>query len=129
MSPQWHDRARLLLGGIRLLNGAVALLAPWLIVRRFGDDADEHPVSAYALRMFGVRTVLIAIDLFSADGPVRSHAMRVAPVIHASDTVAAVLAARSGKVPRQSAIAIVVISGLNTALSVLMQRANPRDGS
>jgi hypothetical protein len=128
MSPQWREHTRQLLGGIRLLNGAAALLAPWLIVRRFGDSAEDHPVSAYALRMFGIRTVLIAIDLLGADGPVRTHAMRVAPLIHASDTVAAVLAARSGRVPTRSAIAIVAISGLNTVLALLM-RERPRSAS
>jgi hypothetical protein len=121
MLPGRRDGARLLLAGIRLVNGAVALLAPWLIVGRFGDDAREHPVSSYALRMFGIRTVLIAIDLLRSAGPERGQAMRVAPIIHASDTVAAVLAARSGKVPTRSAVAIVAISGLNTLLALLMR--------
>ena len=104
----------------------VALLAPWLIVRRFGDDAREHPVASYALRMFGVRTVLIAIDLLRADGHERAHAIRVAPIIHASDAVTAALAARSGKVPASSAAAIVAISSLNTVLAVLMQNTKRR---
>jgi hypothetical protein len=121
MPSRRRDRARVLLGGIRLVNGAVALLTPWLIVRRFGDSADDHPVSAYALRLFGIRTILVAIDLFGSDGPVRSHAIRMAPLIHASDTVAAVLAARSGRMPARSAVAVVAISAANTALALVMR--------
>ena len=128
MPPQLRDRARVVLAGIRLLNGVIALLAPWLIVRRFGDNPNDHPVATYALRMFGIRTILIALDLLRPAAPERAHAIRVAPIIHASDTVAAVLAARSGKVPAASAGAIVAISGLNTLLSVLMQRDGARRG-
>jgi hypothetical protein len=126
MSSQRGDRARILLGGIRLVNVVVAFLAPWLIIRRFGDQPGEHPVSTYALRMFGIRTILIGLDLLRAAGPERANAMGMAPIIHASDTVAAVLAVRTGKVPMQSAVAIVVISGLNTVLSLVMHGGSRR---
>ncbi|MDZ7727030.1 MAG: hypothetical protein U5Q44_01880 [Dehalococcoidia bacterium] len=119
MPASYRDYARLLLGAIRLINGAIALVAPQIIMGRF--DTKDTPVAAYGLRMFGIRTVLIAIDLFRKPGPERRQAVRVAPIIHASDTVAAVIAARSGQVPSRTGMLIVAISTLNTLLALAMQ--------
>lgn len=116
-----RDGARVLLAGIRFVNGAVGLFAPALIIGRFGSDPGVNPVAHYALRLFGVRTILIAIDLVRPDGRARDHAIRVAPIIHASDTVAAILASRSGGVPGRTGTTIVLISALNTLLALLMQ--------
>src|SRR5690242_19676893 len=119
--PRCRDYARLLLAAIRFLNGAMALIAPHLIIRRFAGETEDPPVARYALRMFGIRTILIAIDLLRQEGPERALAIRVAPIIHASDTIAALLAARSGRVPSRTGATIVTISGINTLLSLMMQ--------
>jgi hypothetical protein len=109
-----HDLARIILACIRLFNGAAALFAPLFLARQVGIDADQNPAALYVFRMFGIRTVLIAFDLFQK----KPDAVRVAPLIHASDTVAAGLAAVTGRVPRS----IVVISAINTALAVWASR-------
>lgn len=124
MPQRYRDYARFLLAGIRFLNGAMALLAPQLIIRRFGGGAEEPQVARYALRMFGIRTILIAIDLLRQEGPERSQAVRAAPIIHGSDLIAATLAARSGSVPPQTGKTIIAISGINTLLSLVMQGDN-----
>ena len=120
--------ARLLLAVIRLINGVIALFAPHMIIRRFEENGDP-PVAQYALRMFGVRTILVALDLLRGAGHDRSHAIRMAPIIHASDVVAAVIAARSGLVPRGTGWLIVVISGINTLLALAMQGGENEPGS
>jgi hypothetical protein len=112
--------ARFLLGMIRIANGTVALLAPSRLAERLGVDPAQSPALLYALRMFGVRTVLIGRDLLRND----AGAVRAAPFVHASDTVAAALAARSGKVPRRAGIAITAISAFNTALALAARRGN-----
>ena len=124
--------ARLLLACIRLFNGAMALFAPQMIIRRFkADESAEDPeVAVYALRMFGIRTILIALDLMRGKGPVGAHAVRVAPIIHASDLITAALVARGGRVPKETGALIVAISGFNTLLAFLSQlgrsdRTNP----
>lgn len=121
MPDRYRDYARMLLGVVRLINGTIALFAPHVIIGRFDKDGKDVPVTRYALRMFGIRTVLIAFDLFREAGPKRSHAVKVAPIVHVSDTVAAVLAARSGKVAGSTGALIVAISALNTLLSLVMQ--------
>ncbi|HEX6292157.1 MAG TPA: hypothetical protein VFZ66_23415 [Herpetosiphonaceae bacterium] len=121
MTQRTQTGARLLLALIRLVNGTIGLLAPRLILRRMGAQGAGHPAAQYALRLFGIRTILIAIDLLRPAGGVRDHAIRVAPLIHASDTLAATLAARSGVLPRRTATGIVAISGVNTLLALLMQ--------
>lgn len=125
MTDKIHTIARGLLASIRLVNGAVGLLAPQLITRQLGTATGSTPGTHYVLRMFGVRTMLIAIDLMRPAGQVRDHAIRVAPIIHASDAIAATLAARTGRLPTRAARSIVAISSVNTVLALLMQP--PRD--
>lgn len=121
MNQRIPTAARLLLACIRLINGTVGLFAPQLILRQLGNDLTRYPAAHYILRMFGIRTILIALDLFRTEAPGHEQAVRLAPVIHASDTIVAVLAARAGTLPPATVKSIVSISAINTLLAVLMQ--------
>ncbi len=90
-----------------------------------GRDKPD-PATDYALRLFGVRTILIALDFLIPNKSERDHAIRVAPLIHASDTVAAYLTARSGVLPQRAGTMLVAISAFNTLLSLLMQLSRDR---
>jgi hypothetical protein len=113
-----HDYARVLLALIRLFNGGVALVAPQMLAGRLGVDAQANPGILYVFRMFGIRTVLIAADLLVRGEQRREEAVRDAPLIHASDTVAAALAWRSGRLPAGAGATITTISAINTALAL-----------
>ena len=104
------------LAGIRLVNGTAGLVAPEVLARRLGAEPDD-PALLYALRLFGVRTVVIALDLLRSD----RMALRAALPIHASDTIAAVLLAR--RLPARQGAAVVGISALNTWLALLARRS------
>ena len=114
------DRARLTLGIIRLINGALGIVAPGILVRRLGTDPSVSPAALYAFRLFGVRTVLLAAQLVLADGPVRDDARRTAVIVHASDTTVAAWGAWRREIPLRAAIPTVVISAVNTVLAVLI---------
>jgi hypothetical protein len=113
-----RDVARILLACIRLFNGLAALLAPNLLATRLGIDVEKNPAALYVLRMFGIRTVLIGADLLLQKGERRREALRLGIVVHASDTLAAYLAGRSGKLPSNTAKMIVAISAVNTGLAL-----------
>ena len=123
-----HDVARIVLGCIRLFNGGVALIAPQFLARNVGIDPDTTPGALYVFRMFGIRTVLIAVDLLFSTGRRQAEAIDQAPMIHASDTVAAVLAALSGKIPGRGGLTIVLISAVNTALALYARQGLHRSG-
>lgn len=110
------DSARVALVAVRLVNGTLGVLAPAVLARRLVTDVEPDAALLYALRMFGVRTVVIAIELFRRE----PTAVRTAAAIHASDTVAAALLARRLP-PRQGAL-VVGISATNTALALVAQR-------
>jgi hypothetical protein len=112
-----RDWPRLALATIRIVNGSLALVAPYVLARRAEEAKDANPAAVYAFRLFGIRTVLIGADLL-ARGPARRHAVRLAPLIHASDTTAAVIALVRGELPRRSALTLTAISVVNTALAV-----------
>jgi hypothetical protein len=114
-----HDFARITLAGIRLFNGVAALFAPATLARRLGVDPDANPAALYALRLFGVRTVLIGAQLLLRDGGVRAHSLRVAPTIHALDATAALIAGERGQLPRPAATTAAIISTVNTVLAIV----------
>ena len=73
------------------------------------------------LRLFGVRTIIIGIELLVPDEQVRASALRYALPIHAADTLSAALAGIQGQLPPQVSILLTAISGVNTALAILAQ--------
>jgi len=116
------DFARILLACIRLFNGLAALVVPQQLAARLGIDGAANPAALYVLRMFGIRTVFLPFDLLSSDRRRRRRALKVAPVIHASDTAAAFLASRSGRFPQPMGRLTVLISAINTGLAVIANR-------
>ncbi len=118
------DIARILLAGIRLINGLAALLVPGFLARRIGVDPDVNPGVVYVFRMFGIRTLLIGAELIVQTGDRRAEALRRAVLIHASDTLAASLATLSGNFPKDGRV-IVWISAVNTVLALIASRGLP----
>lgn len=114
-----HEYARILLSAIRLFNGIAALFAPATLLRRLGVDPEANPAALYTFRMFGVRTVLIGAQLLLRNGGLRAHSLRVAPVIHALDATAAMIAGARGQLPRRAATTAALISTVNTVLAVV----------
>ena len=112
--------ARYLLGAIRLFNGTAALAAPATLGRRVGVDPDANPAAVYVLRLFGVRTVYVGAELILARGDHLRDALRTAPAVHLSDTLAAVAAGAAGQLPRKSARTATIISGANLLLALLI---------
>ena len=119
--------ARYALGVVRVVNGALGLLAPALIIRRFGDDTPaSNPAAIYGLRLFGIRTVLIGADLLRRRGSELDHALRAAPIIHASDTATVLALRQSKRLSPELARPLLLISGTNTALAVTAFLASRR---
>jgi hypothetical protein len=122
---RYRDYARILLAGIRVFNGAAALFAPTWVVRQLGGDPNSNPAAIYVLRLFGVRTIVVGIELLVPDEGLRASALRYAIPIHVSDTFSAALAGIQGQLPPRASITLIVISGSNTALAIFAQ---PRKG-
>ena len=78
--------ARHALAGIRIVNGSVALIAPSVIIRRFGESPADDSAAVYGLRMSGIRTVVIGADLLVLAGAPLRRALGQAVIIHACDT-------------------------------------------
>lgn len=121
-----RERAPQVLGAIRLFYGATALLAPSQMARRLGVDPDANPAPVHPLRMFGIRTVLIGAELLFQGPETRVRSMRVAPLIHASDTTSAAISGLKRQLPPRVAVMTTLISGLNTVLAVLGKPQSPR---
>src|SRR3954452_21505207 len=94
-----RDYSHVLLGVIRTVNGTAALLAPDAMARQAGVDPAANPAAPYVLRLFGIRTVLIGVELLRSDGAERRRALDRGVLIHASDTASAAAAGALGQLP------------------------------
>jgi hypothetical protein len=110
--------ARCALAGIRIVNGGLALAAPSVIIERFDEKPADDSAAVYGLRMFGVRTVLLGVDLVTLTGSPLRRALGQAVIIHATDTAAAAALGISGRVKPGTAIPLTLISMTNTVLAV-----------
>ena len=109
---------------IRLANGALALLAPEVLLRRLGAQAGTVGMAKYPFRMFGIRTVLIGSDLLILRGSELERAVRAAVVIHSLDTVCAAVGGLRREVPLRTAVMTTAVSAVNAALAITaLQRA------
>jgi hypothetical protein len=116
-----HGVAWKALAAIMLTNGSLALLAPRWLARRLDVEPDAQPATAYVLRMFGVRTVLVALDL-CAEPRRRPRALREGVLMHSADAAAALTAAAFGQLPVRSGLTAAAISTVNTALCLVGTR-------
>jgi hypothetical protein len=116
------DAARVTLAAVRLFNGGASLVAPRMFAQRMGRERDADGAAVHVLRMFGIRTVLIALDLLSRDPSVRRHALRFSVLIHATDTVSAAMAGLNGQLPPKAAKLATGVSAANVMLAVLASR-------
>jgi len=118
------DVARYALASIRLFNGTVALLAPTRLAQRLGVNPEAAPAAAYALRLFGIRTVVIGVELLVLDGDDLDRSLRNGVLIHASDALAAAVAGSRKQLPANAATSATVISTVNVLLALAARNRN-----
>jgi hypothetical protein len=114
-----REFARIALGTIRTVNGLAAMLTPRKMLRRLGVDPETNGAAIYALRMFGIRTILLGIELFVAKGERLEEALQRGVIIHASDTASAFMTGVRKELPRRVAVMVTMISSINTALAIM----------
>lgn len=110
------------LAAIMLVNGTLAVVAPRFLVRRLGIDPTRQAGMLYVFRMFGIRTVFLAVDLVRLPDQ-RPRSLREGIVVHSTDAGAAVLAGLLGQVPVRPALMVAGISTVNTILAAVASRA------
>ena len=76
--------------------------------------------------MFGIRTILIALDLVTGDEAELERALRRAPLIHACDATGAALAGVRGNLAPRPARMTVVISLVNLLLALIARPQKAR---
>ncbi|MFP1624115.1 hypothetical protein ACLB9X_02620 [Streptomyces sp. 5K101] len=107
------------LAGIRLFNGVTGLLAPELLIRRLDPDREPlSPAAVYAFRLFGIRTILLGLDLLTNQGRRLREDLREGVLIHGSDTATAAMLGIRGHLPPRTAVLTTLISAANTVLAV-----------
>ncbi|KAA9150789.1 hypothetical protein FPZ12_040440 [Amycolatopsis acidicola] len=118
-----------ILAVVRIVNGTLALLVPGLLIGRLDPGREPSPAAVYAFRMFGIRTVLLGLQLLFADGDRLRYALREGALIHAVDAATAVTLGARRKVSVATAVFIIGISASNTALAAAALRTGKNRGA
>lgn len=115
------DVTRTALAGIRIFNGVVGLFAAQRMAAQLGGELGQDKRFVYPARMFGIRTIVLGVDLLTlrASDPSARRMLSQAVLIHASDTASAAYAGWRGEVPARAARLTTTISAVNTALAVV----------
>ena len=107
------------LAAVRILNGALGLVAPKVLIKRVDPSTDVSPAAIYAFRMFGIRTIWLGVDLLVRPPAEVQRALQEGVVIHASDLATMVLLGVERKVSTRTALLISAISATNVALAAV----------
>ncbi len=113
-----RGHARLALAAIRLVNGTIALIAPEVLLGRLGADPKVNKVAIYPMRMFGIRTIVLGVQLLTEDPS--PGVARAGVLIHATDAATAITAGMLRQLPPRAAGMTAGISLTNTALAVII---------
>jgi len=116
--------ARHALAGVRIINGSLALIEPSVVIRRFGALPASDNAAVYGPRTFGIRIVVLGIDLLGLSERRFARALGQATIIHASAAAALGL---SGRERRLWAIALTLISAASTGIAVTAYLAEPSE--
>ena len=119
---------RIALACVRIFNGALGLFAAGRMAKSLGGELGDDKRFVYPARMFGIRTLVLGVDLLTlkADDASAPRVLRQAVVIHATDTAAALYAARRGELTGKAAKLTTIISAVNTGLAVVSLVARSR---
>jgi hypothetical protein len=110
--------ARYGLATVRIINGGLGLFAPKVLIKRLDPAHEPSAAAIYAFRLFGIRTILLGLDLLVRPNAEVQRAMRQGVLIHLSDFLTIVLLGAQRKVPPRSAALITFISATNVAMAV-----------
>jgi len=102
-------------------------LAPEALLGRLGVDTAKDRSGTYPFRMFGIRTILIGLDLLLLTGDELRRAEKLAVLIHASDMILAGITTVHGDLPRKQGLVATAISAVNTGLAVIAWKGGRRD--
>ena len=110
--------ARYGLATVRTINGSLGLIAPKVLIKRLDPAHEPSPAAIYAFRLFGIRTILLGLDLLVRPSAEVRRAMREGVLIHLSDVFTIVLLGAQHKVPPRTAALTTLISATNVAMAV-----------
>lgn len=88
----------------------------------FGVDPETNGAAVYVLRLFGIRTIILGLQLLTSKGEALKEATRYSLPIHTSDAAAAALAGIRGDLPAKAALTGTVVSSINTGLAVIARK-------
>jgi len=110
------------LAGIMLVNGTLGVFAPRFLIRQLGIKPEVEPGMIYVFRMFGIRTIFLAVDLFRFPSQ-RGRSLREGILVHGTDMTAALTGTALGQLPWRKGLIVSGVSLLNTALAIAGARA------
>src|SRR5258708_19412729 len=92
-----------------LVNGTFGVFAPRFLIRQLGIKPEIEPGMIYVFRMFGIRTIFLAVDLFRFPSQ-RGRSLREGILVHGTDMTAALTGTALGQLPRRKGLIVSAAS-------------------
>jgi len=89
---------------VRFIVGAISWFFPAVMTRMMLIDARTNPALAYALRLFGVRDVLMGVLILAPQGDAREQQLCIGVAIDLIDVIASGIAGFTGQTSKRSGI-------------------------
>lgn len=104
-----------MLAAARITAGVGAYLAPGLAARAFGMRGDRDPVTAFAIRTFGSRDLVLGVGLAGSQGRERDRWLVLGALVDAMDAAAALWAVRRRQIPAVNGVAVALTASAAVA--------------
>lgn len=89
---------------VRFIVGAISWFLPTAMARVMLIDAKANPALSYALRLFGVRDVLMGVLILAPQGDALDEQLCIGVAIDLIDVVASGIAGFTGQISKQATV-------------------------
>lgn len=115
MRPMTGEQVGTALAAARIAAGVGAYLAPGPVARAFGTRADRDPATAFIIRTFGSRDLVLGVGLAGSQGRERDRWLVLGALADAMDAAAALWAVRRRQIPAVNGVAVALTASAAVA--------------
>jgi len=110
---------RKILVGARLTLGLISFVLPRTMMNLFGLSSIRNPSGPYIARLFGVREMLMAYQLYQASDEELEEVLRQGIMVDGSDAIGAMLSLLRGEISFRTFLMLTTASGAGIAAGIL----------
>lgn len=115
------DRAQLrrILVGARLTSGVISFILPRTMMNLFGIGSARNASGPFIARLFGIREMLMAYQLYQASDAELEEVLRQGIMVDGADTLGAMLSLLRGEISFRTFLMLTTAAGAAIATAMM----------